>query len=129
MLIRDEEQKDRAAVHAVNVSAFEASAEADLVDVLREQAHPVVSLVAMEGGRIVGHIMFSPVSLSGHPGLKIMGLAPMAVAPEYQRKGIGSALVRPALSVADSWVAVPCSFWGILSITPVLVSRLPRALV
>jgi putative acetyltransferase len=41
--------------------------------------------------------MFSPVSLSGHPALKIMGLAPMAVAPEHQRKGIGSALVRAGL--------------------------------
>jgi putative acetyltransferase len=41
--------------------------------------------------------MFSPVSLSGHPGLKIMGLAPMAVAPEQQRKAIGSALVRAGL--------------------------------
>lgn len=97
MLIRDEEQKDWAAVHDVIVSAFETPAEADLVDALREQAHPVVSLVAVEGGTIVGHIMLSPVSLSGHPGLKIMGLAPMAVAPEYQRKGIGSALVRTGL--------------------------------
>ena len=97
MLIRDEEQKDWAAVHAVNASAFETPAEADLVDALREQAHPVVSLVAVEGGTIVGHIMFSPVSLSGHPDLKIMGLAPMAVVPEQQRKGIGSALVRAGL--------------------------------
>lgn len=97
MLIRDEEQKDWAAVHAVNASAFETPAEADLVDALREQAHPVVSLVALEGGTIVGHIMFSPVSLSGHPGLKIMGLAPMAVVPEQQRKGIGSVLVRAGL--------------------------------
>lgn len=98
MLIRDEEQKDRAAAHAVNVSAFETPAESDLVDALREQAHPVVSLVAVEDGTIVGHIMFSPVSLSGHPGLKIMGLAPMAVAPEHQRKGIGSALVHAGLN-------------------------------
>jgi putative acetyltransferase len=97
VLIRDEKQKDRAAVHAVNASVFGTSAEADLVDALREQAHPVISLVAEEGGTIVGHIMFSPVSLSGHPGLKIMGLAPMAVAPEHQRKGIGSALVRAGL--------------------------------
>jgi putative acetyltransferase len=41
--------------------------------------------------------MFSPVSLPGRADLKIMGLAPMAVAPEYQRKGIGSALVRAGL--------------------------------
>jgi putative acetyltransferase len=41
--------------------------------------------------------MFSPVSLAGHAGLKIMGIGPMAVAPEHQRKGIGSALVRADL--------------------------------
>ncbi len=97
MLIRPEEQRDWAAVHAVNVSAFETPAEADLVDALREQAQPLVSLIAEDTGATAGHIMFSPVSLSDHPALKIMGLAPMAVAPEHQRKGIGSALVRAGL--------------------------------
>lgn len=84
-------------MHAVNVSAFETPAEASLVDALREQAQPLVSLVAEDDGAIVGHILFSPVSLSGHPALRIMGLGPMAVAPEHQRKGIGSALVRAGL--------------------------------
>jgi putative acetyltransferase len=97
MLVRAEEENDRAAVHALNVSAFETPSEAHLVDALREQALPVVSLVAEENGAVVGHIMFSPVSLCCHPDVKIMGLAPMAVAPEYQRKGIGSALVRAGL--------------------------------
>jgi putative acetyltransferase len=97
MLIRAEENKDREAVHAVNASAFETPLEANLVDALRAQAEPVVSLVAEDDGAIVGHIMFTPVSLSGQPGLKVMGLAPMAVAPEHQRKGIGSALVRAGL--------------------------------
>ena len=87
MLIRAEQETDRAAVHAVNVSAFGTPLEADLVDALREHAEPVVSLVAEDNGAIVGHIMFSPVSLSGHSDLKMMGLAPMAVAPEHQRKG------------------------------------------
>jgi putative acetyltransferase len=97
MLIRREGKRDCAAVYAVNASAFDTPAEANLVDVLREQAQPIVSLIAEDDGAIVGHIMFSPVSLPGHPALKIMGLAPMAVAPEYQRKGIGSALVRAGL--------------------------------
>lgn len=97
MLIRAEEQKDWAAVHALNISAFETPAEANLVSALREQVQPLVSLIAEDDGGIVGHIMFSPVSLSGHPALRIMGLAPMAVAPEHQRKGIGSALVRAGL--------------------------------
>jgi putative acetyltransferase len=95
--VRDEEQNDRAAVHAVNASAFETSFEANLVDALREQAAPIVSLVAVDAETIMGHIMFSPVSLSGHPGFNIMGLAPLAVAPEYQRRGVGSALVRAGL--------------------------------
>ena len=97
MLIRAEEQRDWAAVHAVNVSAFETPSEANLVDALREQAQPLVSLIAEDNGAVVGHIMFSPVSLSGNTVLKIMALAPMAVAPEHQRKGIGSALVRAGL--------------------------------
>jgi putative acetyltransferase len=97
MLIRPEEHHDRAAVHAVNVAAFETSVEAGLVDALRQQATPLVSLVAEHNGAIVGHILFSPVSLSGHPSLRIMGLAPMAVAPANQRTGIGSALIRAGL--------------------------------
>ncbi len=98
MLIRAEKENDRDAVYAVNVSAFESPAEADLVDALREQAQPIVSLVAEENGEVVGHIMFSPVSLSGHPHLKVMGLAPMGVTRGHQRKGIGSALVRAGLT-------------------------------
>lgn len=99
MLIRAEKENDQDAVYTVNVSAFETPSEANLVDALREQAQSVVSLVAEDDGELVGHIMFSPVSLSGCPKLKVMGLAPMAVAPEQQRKrkGIGSALVRAGL--------------------------------
>lgn len=97
MRVREEEKRDRDAVHALHVAAFETSAEANLVDALREQARPVLSLVAEEAERIVGHIMFTPVSLSGHADRRIMGLAPMAVSPDRQRKGIGSALVRAGL--------------------------------
>jgi putative acetyltransferase len=97
VLIRNEKLKDYPAVHALNVSAFGSPAEADLVDALRKQVRPVVSLVAEDNKDVVGHIMFSPVSLSGHPGLKIMGLGPMAVAPAQRNKGIGSSLVRAGL--------------------------------
>ena len=97
MLIRAEKETDQDAIFAVNASAFETQAEATLVGVLREQAQPIISLVAEEQGNVVGHIMFSPVILSGNPDLKLMGLAPMAVAPEHQRKGIGSALVKAGL--------------------------------
>lgn len=97
MHIRAEREEDRAAVRAVNRSAFETATEANLVDALRAQAQPLVSLVAEQDGSIVGHILFSPVTLSGHSELWIMGLAPMAVVPEQQRQGIGSALVRAGL--------------------------------
>ena len=69
MLIRAEERRDWAAVRALNVSAFETAAEANLVDALRDKVQPLVSLIAEDSGAIVGHIMFSPVSLSGHAAL------------------------------------------------------------
>ena len=97
MLVRAEKESDREAVFTLHASAFETSAEARLVDALREQAQPIVSLVAEDKGIVHGHIMFSPVSLSGNTDSKMMGLAPMAVALESQRKGIGSALVRAGL--------------------------------
>lgn len=101
MLIRAEEARDRDAVRAVNLAAFETPAEADLVDALREQAEPVISLVAEDHGQVVGHILFSPVTLSGHPDLRIMGLGPMAVAPGHQRSGIGSALARAGIELCS----------------------------
>jgi len=97
MLIREEREGDRASVRAVNTAAFETDAEARLVDALRERADPYVSLVAEEDGAVVGHIMFSPVVIEGSTDLRVMGLAPMAVGPGHQRRGIGSALVREGL--------------------------------
>jgi putative acetyltransferase len=94
--IRSETHADIPSIRAVNQAAFNTSAEADLVDALRERAQPIVSLVADDDGTIVGHIMFSPVTLP-HPDLRIMGLAPMAVVPARQRHGIGSALVHEGL--------------------------------
>ena len=55
MLIRAEREEDRVAVRAVNESAFETSAEANLVAALRDQARPVISLVAEEAGAVFGH--------------------------------------------------------------------------
>jgi putative acetyltransferase len=97
MLIRAENGEDRVGVRTLNASAFDTTAEADLVDALRAQVTPYISLVAEDDDRVVGHIMFTPVALSGHPDLKIMGLAPMAVSTQYRRKGTGSALVRVGL--------------------------------
>jgi putative acetyltransferase len=97
MIIRTENETDREAVYDINALAFETEAEAKLVDILREHVHPILSLVAEIDGIIVGHIMFSPVSLGEHTELQLMGLAPMAVSPEHQRKGIGSALARAGI--------------------------------
>lgn len=72
MLIRPERGDDHAAVHALNASEFESPAEANLVDRLRRETEPYVSLVAEADGRVVGHIMFTPVILSNHPHLRIM---------------------------------------------------------
>lgn len=97
MLIRPENNDDHAAIHDVVAAAFETPAEARLVDALRDQARPILSLVAELDRHIVGHILFSPVTLDDHPDIPIMGLAPMAVAPAHQRKGIGKALVNASL--------------------------------
>jgi putative acetyltransferase len=96
--IRSETPQDVRAIHAVNTAAFDTRLEADLVDTLRQTAGPLISLVADDGGKIVGHILFSPVALSGQQDAQIMGLAPMAVLPGEQRRGIGSALVRAGLT-------------------------------
>lgn len=97
MLIRIEQRSDKDLVYAIHAEAFETSAEAGLVDALRIRARPFISLVAEEGNEVCGHILFTPVTLSGVPELPIVGLAPMAVAPERQNQGLGSALVRTGL--------------------------------
>ncbi len=97
MRIRDERASDRTAVQALVTAAFGSPDEAALVELLRAHAQPLVSLVAEDEDLVVGHIVFSPVRLSGHPEVRLMGLGPMAVSPDRQRRGVGSALVRHGL--------------------------------
>lgn len=99
MQIRAEEERDRAAVYRLKRAAFASDVEAELVVALHFQADPQISLVAVEAGEIIGHIMFSPATLSAAPELLVMGLGPMAVVPRRQREGVGSALGQAGLEV------------------------------
>lgn len=97
--IRPEVARDRARVFRINAAAFPTAAEADLVDRLRDAVDEKVSLVAEIAGEVVGHILFTPVTLRDGSSLhQAVGLAPMAVQPEYQRQGIGSQLVIAGLT-------------------------------
>jgi putative acetyltransferase len=97
MLIREETPADYAAIAEVNRLAFEGDVEAALIGQLRSSGTFIASLVALdEHGRVVGHILFSRVRLAGPAGADtpLASLAPMAVLPSLQRRGIGSLLVR-----------------------------------
>jgi putative acetyltransferase len=97
--IRPERPEDSGAIHAVHVAAFPTEAEARLVDALRAAGHASISLVAEDSGQIVGHIVFSPVRVDGSSSIREgLGLAPVAVRPSHQRRGIGSALIIEGLS-------------------------------
>ena len=78
----------------VNSEAFGQPDEAGIVDALRAHCADRLSLVALDGEDVVGHILFTPATLERIEG---MGLAPMAVLPDRQRDGIGSELVRRGL--------------------------------
>jgi putative acetyltransferase len=96
--IRTEQAEDHESIRRVVELAFGQPNEADLVDALRTHAHPHISLVAVLDGQVVGHIFFSPVSIeSDGDAFAAIGLAPMAVLPDYQNKGIGTELVWAGL--------------------------------
>jgi len=96
--IRRERKGDEAQIYEVNYQAFGRKEEAEAVNVLRVSCPEGVSLVAEEQGRVVGHILFTPTFIEDEgESLVGTGLAPMAVLPQYQGKGIGSALVRAGL--------------------------------
>jgi putative acetyltransferase len=97
--VRTEKAPDFDAIRAVNRLAFGGDAEARLVDRLRDGGFVRVSLVAEVAGRVVGHILFSELPVTTRDGAVVpaLSLAPMAVLPEFQRQGVGSALVRAGL--------------------------------
>jgi putative acetyltransferase len=94
---------DAGAIRAVHLAAFPTSAEADLVTRLDEDRDSEISLVAEQGGRVVGHVMLSRMSVSaGDRAFRALGLGPVGVLPGAQGSGVGSALVRAALAVAGT---------------------------
>ena len=89
--IREEHSGDVAAVRDVNRRAFGQDQESHIVDALRANGAALLSLVAILDGQVVGHIMYSPLSVVDRQGA---ALGPMSVLPEFQRQGIGSRLVE-----------------------------------
>jgi len=105
VIVRPEAPHDFDAIRRVVAAAFESDVEAKLVDDIRADAcyRPELALVAEEDGTIVGHVMVSHCDLHDGDAVHRVGmLSPLAVAPPRQKDGIGSALVREVLAVADA---------------------------
>ena len=103
ILIRKEANDDFKAIKDVNDLAFGQNQEGDLIDKLREKAEfsGELSLVALLGDKIIGHILFFQVSIISEKVISAsLSLGPMAVLPDYQNKGIGGELIRAGLNKA-----------------------------
>lgn len=102
-LIRPEVRSDHDAVREITAAAFASSAyghngEADLVDRLRENCDDLISLVAVLDEAVVGHVLFSPLTIdAAQASCSGFGLAPVSVHPAHQRTGIGSDLINDGL--------------------------------
>ena len=93
--IRLKRRGDEPSIRFVNETSFERANEADLVEQLQRDGNVLASCVAVSNHEIVGHILFSRVTIEGAAGgIPSVALAPMAVLPSHQRRGIGSDLVR-----------------------------------
>lgn len=108
MEIRPEREADRERVFEVERAAFGSDVQPRLVEALRASGSPSLSLVAERAGVVVGHIFFSPVTLESAPSRAAAQLSPVAVVPELQGQGVGSALIRAGLERcrAQGWSAV-----------------------
>lgn len=103
IFIRQEQFRDFEAVFQINKQAFAQDAEAKLVDALRNSDAflPELSLVAELDNQIVGHILFTKIQIvNGDDSYESLALAPMAVLSDYQKQGVGGALIREGLKRA-----------------------------
>jgi len=99
VVVREEQLDDIRTVRIIHERAFGQPEEADIVDKLRSGCPGLLSLVAARGDQVVGHILFSPALIvDNSTKIEGMGLAPMAVLPEYQGQGIGSELVKTGIA-------------------------------
>lgn len=99
--IRPETAADWESIRHVNTLAFGRSDEARLVDALRRAEALSISLVADKAGSVIGHVAFSPVH-AAEGDLPLLGLAPLAVHPDFQRQGVGAKLMQAGLAAARS---------------------------
>ena len=100
--IRSETQSDYEAVRELNKLAFGQNIEGEIVDKIRSACGEILSLVAVRKGAVVGHIMFSPLTVScNDKEIRGMGLGPMAVLPQYQNQGIGTLLVNEGIRILN----------------------------
>jgi len=103
LTLRGETPEDIPAIHHINTAAFGRPNAVDWVDALRQNNALTISLVVVQDGRLVGHIAFSPVTITSRTGtIAALGLAPMAVLPVYQRRGMGSQLVAAGLTACHN---------------------------
>jgi putative acetyltransferase len=107
--VKLETPADLQAIRWVNTAAFGRPAEANLVDVLRRHGQIIMSVVAAIEQEVVGHVLLTEVTLMPTvPGLRMLGLGPIAVLPKFQGQGVGSALMQEAigLAAAHGWQAI-----------------------
>ena len=91
--IRTATDADRAAIFAVEEAAFSRTEEAELVDAIRRDGDAVLELVAERDRALVGHVLFSRLGVDDTSRFAAVALAPVAIAPESQGRGIGTALI------------------------------------